>query len=190
MAKASPLFKIAEFVYNLAIPAARGRKMISFVDPDNISDTQRADYNAYQGAVLCFVGGIALVPIFPRLETLLLAVALAAYGYSRAEKLYPPLAENLAPFFPAGQDIRPMAERWAEIAAQDEDSTASAAGQRPEKTSGTGPWVVYVIDADGVEKRLPRRFETDSAAQTYADLQRVLSRGNITHSGVTYAPEK
>lgn len=185
MAKAAKLFVTAELIYNLAIPAARKRRMISSVDPAQVPPEMYADYASYQGGIYCFAGSIALVLIFPVL--IVLAIILGLYGYRRAEKFYPSLEYAMNGLFPSGPDNRPIAERWAEITAPDETGQASA--RQEEKTSGSGPWVVYIIDADGVEKRLPRRFETDSAAQNYADLQRVLSRGKITHSGVTYAPE-
>lgn len=185
MAKAAKLFVTAEFIYNLAIPAARGRRMISSVDPAQVPPEMQADYFAYKTGMYLFAGSIVLFFAFPVM--ILAAVVLAVYGYRRAEKFYPSLEYAMNGLFPAVSASLPIAERWAEIAAQ--DKTPQAAVQQAEKTSGSGPWVVYIIDADGAEKRLPRRFETDSAAQTYADVQRVLSRGKITHSGVTYAPE-
>jgi hypothetical protein len=192
MAKAASFFKTAEFIYNLVVPAARKRRMISSVDPAQVPPELQADYSSYQIGVYCLAGSIVLFFTMPMM--LIFAVLLGVYGYRSAEKLYPSLEYALNGLFPSGVDNRPIAERWAEIAAPDDVPRPEAVQrketvQREEKVSGGGPWVVYIIDADGAEKRLPRRFETDSAAQKYADLQRVLSRGKISHSGVTYAPE-
>ncbi|MDP2205605.1 MAG: hypothetical protein Q8K65_04805 [Alphaproteobacteria bacterium] len=160
--------------------------MISSVDPAQVPPELQVDYSSYQMGVCCFAGSIVLFFALPMM--MIIAVMLGVYGYRRAEKFYPSLEYALNGLFPSAADNRPIAERWTEITAQDE-ITRPAAARQEEKVSGGGPWVVYIIDAEGVEKTLPRRFETDSAAQKYADLQRVLSRGKISHSGVTYAPE-
>lgn len=187
MAKASKLFISAEFIYNLVVPNARGRKMISMVDTDHVPDAQKEDYASYSKGVMCFAGGIAVLLIFLSQYGLLAAAFLFVYGYMRAERFYAPLATSLAPFFPSALDPRTIEEKWADKHA---GSGGLSFAPSEETVSGSGPWVAYTIDTNGVEKKLPRRFETDGAAQIYADLQMVMSRGKITHAGVTYSPEK
>lgn len=186
MAKASKLFLTAEFIYNVVVPKARGRKMISMVDTDHVPDAQKGDYASYRNAVVCFSGGFAVLLVLQTPPAFVAAAVLFAYGYMRAERFYAPLATTLAPFFPSALDPRTIEEKWADKHA---GSGGLSFAPPAETMSGSGPWVAYAIDTNGIEKKL-RRFETDGAAQTYADLQMVMSRGKITHAGVTYSPEK
>jgi len=215
MSKPVKFFVIAEFFYNLAIPAARSRKMISLADAAKVPEEYKAEYLAYQNAIFCFTGGILLVLIIPMIFTLVAAVALGIYGYRQAEKIYPSLAYNIASLLPAKGGKEAMAAYLAQQNlkaqtgsdnTQDTDSAEDDVwlkprlaekgaaektqsekwGKRGEVISGSGPWMVYVIDETGAERRLPRRFEDETAAQRHADTQR---RGKIQHSGVVYAPE-
>lgn len=218
MSKPVKFFVIAEFFYNLAIPAARSRKMISLADAAKIPEEYKAEYLAYQNAIFCFTGGILLVLIIPMIFSVVAAVALGIYGYRQAEKIYPSLAYNIASLLPAKGGKEAMAAYLAQqnLKAQTgNDSTTDTDGaeddvwlkprlaekdaaektqnekwgKRGEVISGSGPWMVYVIDEAGAEHRLPRRFEDETAAQRHADLQQATSRGKIQHSGVIYAPE-
>lgn len=209
MAKAAKLFVLAEFVYNIAIPAARSRKMISRADPEKVPAGHAAEYRKYQRAVYCFSGSILLVLCVPSLFTLAVAAGLAPCGYYVAEKIYPSLAYHLADILPESGGREAMAAHVAHVMAEKDHPVRTAAGKpalrestspksapwknaarpRGEKISGRGPWMVYVIDVEGAERRLPRRFEEERDAQRYAEAQLAASRGQLQHAGVIYAPE-
>lgn len=204
MAKAPKFFIIAEFVYNLAIPAARSRKMVSLADPSKVPAQHYAEYLSYQNGVFCFAGSFLLLLFLPTLISLVAAAGLAFYGYRQVEKIYPSLSYNIASIMPTGLGREAMMEHLAKKMAEAEfpdraipdDKTLpeEAAWQAPraqsgEIISGSGPWMVYVIDDTGAERRLPRRFEDEGAAQRHADIQLATSRGKLQHSGVVYAPE-
>ncbi|MFN7114443.1 MAG: hypothetical protein ACK4PK_08800 [Alphaproteobacteria bacterium] len=184
MTKASKLFVFAEFIHSCFVREGVKRGMISSADPEKITAEQLSDYNQYKIAVsvvmLCLVGFL----LYMRAWSIVVYVVAGLCARAHAENIYARLAPQLSGL--TSYHVDSLKEAREQDVFTDLDSAAPAA----EASSGSGPWVVYVIDADGAEKRLPRRFETDSAAQVYADLQLVLSRGKISHSGVTYAPEK
>lgn len=204
MAKAAKLFVLAEFVYNIAIPAARSRKMVSLADPSKVPAEHRAEYLSYQNAVFCFAGCFPLLVFLPSLFTLVVAAGLALYGYRQVEKIYPSLSYNIASIMPSGGGREAMTEYLAQVMPEKEFSNRTARGRKPLPKeaswkaprapaagiiSGSGPWMVYVIDDTGAERRQPRRFEDEGAAQRHAEAQLATSRGKLQHSGVVYAPE-
>ncbi len=205
MAGVAKFFTIAEFIYNLAIPAARSRKMVSLVDPAQVPAEHRVEYMRYQTGIYCFVGAFLLLLFLPTMIALVAAPALAFYGYRQVEKIYPSLSYNIASIMPAGLGREAMMELLAkkmadeefsdraipprEKYAPEENASQTRRSQRDEVISGSGPWMVYVIDDTGAERRLPRRFEDETSAQRDADTQLATSRGKLQHTGIVYAPE-
>lgn len=192
MAKVSKFFASAELIYNLIIPAARKRRMISSVDPAQVPPEMHAEYRAYKNGIYCFTGSIVLFFFVPMM--FVVAIMLGFYGYTRAEKFYPSLEYAMNGLFPSGPDNLPIAEKWAQKMQVQAQAGITQAQQpqsqsRDEVISGSGPWMVYVIDDQGTEKYLPRRFESENAAQRHADLQMLIPGGKITHTGVVYRPE-
>jgi hypothetical protein len=76
MAGVAKFFTIAEFIYNLAIPAARSRKMVSLVDPALVPAEHRVEYMGYQTGIYCFVGAFLLLLFLPTMMALVAAPAL------------------------------------------------------------------------------------------------------------------
>lgn len=173
--------KLLIFLEELYVPIMKRKIYLSALDPEKLTARQLQDLRGYSQTLMAVFACFFTVLVIARLPVFVVAALIGGYSWHLNRGYYHSLLQGLSP------DLLARIEGPRSFVFRDKEKMSVDVSSAPQAPGG--PWVVYMIDADGSTKRL-KRFEREEEAQKHTAYLQKQEKDGLRHFGTEYYLER